>query len=61
MACTVTRGSNQLDVPRGVSSRPASTACTSLAIFVTALMPLSGSVGWAVRPTAVTFHVEMPG
>ena len=31
------------------------------AIFVMALMPFWGSVGWAVGPTAVTFHVEMPG
>ena len=61
IAWTVTRGSNQFEVPRGVSSRPASTAATSFAIFVTALMPFSGSVGCAVRPTAVTFQVEMPG
>ena len=61
IACTVTRGSNQLEVPRGVSRRPSSTAATSFAIFVTALMPFSGSVGCAVRPTAVTFQVEMPG
>ena len=61
IAWMVTRGSNQLEVPRGVSSRPASTAATSLAILVMALMPFSGSVGCAVRPTAVTFQVEMPG
>ena len=57
----MTRGSNQRESPAGVSSRPASTASISFAIFVMALTPFSGSVGWAVRPTAVTFHVEMPG
>ena len=57
----MTRGSNHFELPRGVSSRPSSTASTSFAIFVIALMPLSGSVGWAVRPIAVIFQVEMPG
>ena len=61
IACTVTRGSNHSRCRAASRAGPASTASTSLAIFVTALMPFSGSVGCAVRPTAVTFQVEMPG
>ena len=61
MAFVVTRGSNHGEVPCRQLEPARSTAATSLAIFATALMPRSGSVGCAVLPIAVIFQVEMPG
>ena len=61
IAWTVTRGSNHCESPRGSSSRPSSTASTSFAIFVTALMPLLGLGRVRGAPDAVIFQVEMPG
>ena len=61
VAFVVTRGWNHCESPFGSSSRPSSTASTRRAIFAIALMPFSGSVGWAVRPIAVIFQVAMPG